>query len=119
MKPCRTCGHTVSEEAFMCPSCGAPQPARSHWDGWGWEYQSPLTIAGLPLLHICFKYRIGRVPKPAKGIIAIGQFAIGVVTIAQFGVGLLGLGQFTLAALAVAQFALALDGLAQFGAFLF
>ncbi len=42
----------------------------------------------------------------AKGIVAIGQFAIGVVTIAQFGVGILfGLGQFVFGLAVVAQFA--------------
>ena len=26
MKPCRTCGHEVSEEAKVCPECGCPNP---------------------------------------------------------------------------------------------
>jgi len=73
---------------MVCPHCGAPYPAKENWDGWGFEYKSKATIAGLPLLHISFKYKPNRVPVPAKGIIAIGQFACGVFTLSQFGVGL-------------------------------
>jgi hypothetical protein len=38
MKPCRECGHEVSEQAFTCTNCGAPQPAKEKWDGWGFEF---------------------------------------------------------------------------------
>jgi uncharacterized membrane protein YvbJ len=88
MKPCRECEHAVSEQAVFCPNCGAPYPGRDKWDGHGFEYKSQATLFGLPLLHVSFKYRPDRVPVPAKGIVAIGQFAIGVITISQFGVGL-------------------------------
>jgi hypothetical protein len=73
---------------------------------------------GLPLLHISFRYRADRVPVPAKGIIAIGQFALGAITISQFGLGLLSLGQFTVAGFTIAQFAVAYSLIAQFGAFI-
>jgi hypothetical protein len=44
----------------------------------------------------------------ARGVVAIGQFAVGVVTIAQFGIGLLfGFGQFIFGFTALAQFAFA------------
>jgi hypothetical protein len=47
------------------------------------------------------KYRV------AKGVIAIGQFAVGLITIAQFGVGLLfGFGQFIAGFTALAQIAI-------------
>ena len=115
MKHCRDCQHQVSEQAVMCPHCGAPYPARSSWDGWGWEYKSSAQIAGWPLVHISFKYRGNRMPVPAKGIIAIGQFGVGVVTVSQFGLGLFSLSQFTIAGFAVAQFALAYSCVAQFG----
>lgn len=115
MKECRECQHRVSEQALTCPNCGAPFPAREEWSGWGWEYKSPLTIAGLPLLHISFKYQQNRLPVPAKGIVAIGQFGVGVITISQFGVGLISLSQFTMAGFAVAQFALAFSCIAQYG----
>jgi uncharacterized membrane protein YvbJ len=103
MKLCRECQHQVSEQAFSCPNCGAPFPAREKWDGWGFEYKSRLSLLGLPLVHISFKYRPNRVPVVAKGIIAIGQFACGVITISQFGVGIISLSQFTLAVFALAR----------------
>jgi hypothetical protein len=118
MKPCRECSHPISENAVACPNCGAPFPAREKWDGWGWEYKSRLTIWGLPLLHVSFKYRPNRVPVVAKGVIAIGQFACGIITISQFGIGVISISQFTVAAFALAQFALAYSLIAQLGVFL-
>lgn len=118
MKTCRECGHTVSENAFMCPQCGAPYPAREKWDGYGFEYKSEKTLMGMPLLHVSFKYRANRMPVPAKGIIAIGQFAAGVFTLSQFGIGVVSVSQFTIAGFALAQFALAIDLVAQLGVYL-
>ena len=118
MKPCRECTHQVSEQAFACPQCGAPYPARDAWDGWGYEYKSKTTIAGLPLVHISFKYRPNRRPVVARGVIAIGQFACGIVCIAQFSVGLLSISQFAVAAYAVAQFAAAYSLVAQIGVYI-
>ncbi len=118
MKPCRECRNEISEQAFACPNCGAPYPARQSWDGWGYEYKSKLVIAGLPLLHISFKYRANRTPVVACGIIAIGQFGCGVICIAQFGVGVLSIAQFTVAGFALAQFALAYSLIAQFAVYL-
>ena len=115
MKPCRSCQHEVAEDAIACPQCGAPYPARAHWDGYGFEYKSNTQLLGMPLIHISFKYRSNRMPVPARGIIAIGQFGAGVICIAQFGIGLLCLSQFTLAGLAVAQFAIAYQLIAQIG----
>jgi hypothetical protein len=104
--PCRSCGHSVSREALACPQCGAPLPARSGWQGAGFEWRSKTTVWGYPLVHIAVgRNNEGRL-RVAKGIIAIGQFGVGLVTIAQFGVGLLfGFGQFILGLTAVAQFA--------------
>ena len=102
---------------MMCPNCGCPYPAKEKWDGWGYEYKSKMRIAGLPLLHISFKYAPGRGPVPARGIIAIGQFAMGVVTVSQFGIGLVSISQFTIAGFALAQFALAYSLIAQAGLF--
>ena len=113
MKPCRECQQDVSEQATACPRCGAPFPAKEKWDGWGFEYKSEATFLGLPLLHISFKFRPNRVPVPARGVIAIGQFACGIFTISQFGVGVVSLSQFTIAAYALAQFAFAYSLIAQ------
>jgi hypothetical protein len=118
MKPCRECKNEVSEQAFACPKCGAPYPARPKWDGWGFEYKSQATLWGLPLVHISFKYRPNRMPVPAKGILAIGQFACGVVTVAQFGVGLVTVAQFAAAGWALGQFAFGWSILAQIGIFI-
>ena len=103
---------------MTCPGCGAPYPAREKWDGWGFEYKSEAALAGLPLVHISFKYRPNRVPVPARGVIAIGQFACGVITLAQFGIGVISVSQFTIAAYALAQFAAAYDLIAQFGVYI-
>jgi uncharacterized membrane protein YvbJ len=118
MKECRDCQALVSEQAFACPKCGAPFPAREKWDGWGFEYKSATKLASLPLVHISFKYVPGRGPVPAKGIIAIGQFAIGIVTICQFGIGFVSISQFTVAGFALAQFAVAYSLIAQIGLYL-
>jgi hypothetical protein len=115
MKPCRECARPVSEQAFGCPHCGAPYPARARWDGWGFEYRSKASLFGLPILHISFKYRPNRVPVVARGIIAIGQFGCGLITIAQFGVGIVSVSQFAIAGFAVAQFAVAYTLVAQLG----
>jgi len=115
MKTCRECGHQVSEQAFACPQCGAPYPARDRWDGWGYEYRSRTELLGLPLLHIAFKYRPNRTPVVAKGVFAVGQFAAGVFTVSQFGVGLFSLSQFTVAGFALAQFGIAWSLIAQIG----
>ena len=118
MKPCRECRHDVSEQAMACPHCGAPCPARERWDGWGFEYKSKETILGLPLLHISFKFRPNLVPVPARGIIAIGQFACGVFTLSQFGIGIVSVSQFTIAVYALAQFAFAYSLVAQLGIYI-
>ena len=73
---------------------------------------------GLPLVHISFKYRPNRMPVPAKGIIAIGQFACGIITISQFGIGVVSISQFTIAGWALAQFALAYSLVAQLGLYI-
>ena len=118
MKPCRACQREVSEDALACPSCGAPHPAKAKWDGYGYEYKSPVMIFGLPLIHISFKYRPNRVPVVARGVIAIGQFGVGLITIAQFGIGLISISQFTIAVFALAQFAFAYSLVAQIGIFI-
>ncbi|MBI5557801.1 MAG: zinc ribbon domain-containing protein [Deltaproteobacteria bacterium] len=118
MKPCRECKQQISEQAFSCPHCGAPFPAKVKWDGWGFEYKSGLTVFGLPLVHVSFKYRPNRGPVVAKGILAIGQFACGLLTISQFGIGVVSISQFTVAGFALAQFALGYSIIAQMGLYI-
>ena len=118
MKTCRECSHEVSERAKACPQCGAPKPALETFDGWGFEYRSKASIAGIPLLHIAFKYRPNGASVIARGVIAIGQFACGIVTISQFGLGVFSLSQITLSVLAVAQIGFAYSLVAQVGLYL-
>lgn len=118
MKPCRECKREVSEQAFACPHCGAPYPAKEKWDGWGFEYKSQLTVFGVPWIHIAFKFKPNRTPVVAKGVLAIGQFGCGLVTISQFGVGVISVSQFTIAGFALAQFALGYDIIAQIGLYM-
>lgn len=118
MKLCRECRQSISEQVAVCPHCGAPYPAKDKWDGWGFEYKSISTVKGLPWLHISFKYKPNRVPVPAKGVIAIGQFACGIFTLSQFGIGVFSISQFTIAAYALAQFAFAYSMIAQFGIYI-
>jgi hypothetical protein len=73
---------------------------------------------GLPLVHISFKYKPNRVPVPAKGVIAIGQFACAIVTLSQFGIGVVSISQFTIAVYALAQLAFAYSLIAQVGVYI-
>jgi hypothetical protein len=106
---CRACRKEVSVEAMACPHCGAPFPAKQTWRGWGYEWKSKQSLWGWPLVHVAFgrdekgKFRV------AKGIVAVGQFAVGGITIAQFGVGaVFALGQFVAAPVAIGQIGLGL-----------
>ena len=86
--------------------------------GHGFEYKSDATLFGLPLIHIAFKYGPDHRPVVARGIIAIGQFAIGYVAIAQFGIGIFSLSQFGIGVFAIGQFVAAYWLLAQIGLYL-
>jgi hypothetical protein len=103
---CRECGHEVSPSALACPQCGALRPGDQQWRGTGVDWQSPQTLLGYPLIHVAFGRDARGRWRVAKGIIAIGQFAVGLITIAQFGIGLLfGFGQFIFGFTALAQIA--------------
>lgn len=109
---CKECQAQISEMAVSCPQCGHPLKLYQ-----GFEWKSKKTILGWPFVHIAFgrDKQTGRLLK-AKGIIAIGQFAIGLITIAQFGIGIIfGFGQFVCGILAIGQFAFGIYfGLGQF-----
>jgi hypothetical protein len=116
LSPCRECGTEVSNEALSCPRCGAPWPTTLEWRGSGFEWASQTKILGIPLVHVAFGRNQKGKRRVAKGIVAIGQFAIGLVTVAQFGIGILfGFGQFMIGLIVVAQFAGAIAfGVGQF-----
>lgn len=105
---CRECEHEISTEALSCPHCGAPRPAQAGWHGSGVDWRSNTTWMGYPLVHVAYGRDAQGKRRVAKGIIAIGQFAIGGITIAQFGIAFVfGFGQFILGLSAVAQIAIA------------
>jgi hypothetical protein len=61
--------------------------------GASYEYKSPLTIGGLPLLHICGGIDPQTLrPRIAKGAIAIGTIAVGIVAIGSVACGLFTVG---------------------------
>ncbi len=83
---------------------------------WGFEWKTQADFLGLPYIHIAMgrDRQSGKI-LVAKGVIAIGQFAVGLIAIGQFAVGILfGLAQFSIGLFAVAQLALgAVFGLGQ------
>lgn len=103
---------------MICPQCGAPRPAKASWTGYGFEYKSKTTIGPLPLLHISLKFKPNMLPVPARGVIAIGQFAVGIITIAQFGIGVACLGQIAAGIWAAGQVCLAWSFIGQVGIYL-
>ncbi len=113
---CRECDAQVSTNAYSCPHCGAPRPAVHSWEGTGLDWKTQTAVFGIPLIHIAFGRNAQGRLRVAKGVIAIGQFAIGLITIAQFGIGILfGFGQFLAGAFIIAQVAVAgLVGIGQF-----
>jgi RNA polymerase subunit RPABC4/transcription elongation factor Spt4 len=116
LTPCRECRSEVSTDAPVCPRCGAPQPWRSEWRGYGIDWRTKASIWGYPLIHVSFGRDARGKPRIARGVVAIGQVAVGLIVIAQFGVGfLLGIGQFVFGLAALAQFAVGiLCGVGQF-----
>ncbi|AQQ72315.1 hypothetical protein SMSP2_02698 [Limihaloglobus sulfuriphilus] len=118
LKKCRDCGSEVSRQARICPSCGAPDPWKSSWNGYGFEYKSRAKLFGIPLLHVSFKY-LNRMPVPAVGIISVGQVGLGIINISQFGLGIFSVHQFGIAGISISQFTISCTGITQLGIFIF
>jgi hypothetical protein len=108
MKTCQECHYSIDTEMSRCPRCGSDyaQSIPIQMKGWGVDRKWGGTFYGYPLVHIAFgRDERGRF-RVAKGVIAIGQFAIGLISIAQVGVGILfGLGQVMFGLTAIAQVA--------------
>ena len=71
------------------------------------EYTSRMRMGQLPLVHIT----LGRNPetgqrKVARGVIAIGRFAVGLVSLGQVAVGAIAIGQASFGGLALGQLAI-------------
>ena len=61
----------------------------NYYQRWRYEYKSKRTLFGLPLVHI----RLGdRGTGLAKGVLAIGNYAVGLFTLGGFSFGLVSIG---------------------------
>ncbi len=77
LKPCRECRGQVSTEAAACPQCGAVYPTREEWAGTGVDWKSRATVLAYPFVHVAFGRDAQGKLRVARGVIAIGQFAVG------------------------------------------
>lgn len=122
---CPRCGADLPAQAEECPYCGVRllRPASPAAEGiavgplsisaawlermWGYEYRSPATLFGLPLLHIAYGYdlRTG-CPRIARGIIAIGNTAVGVLALGGLALGGIAIGGVSAGVFALAGVAL-------------
>jgi hypothetical protein len=105
---CAACGKAVCRECvgrdaprLVCPACVARGTTLRRWSGspYGvaYEYRSPITINGWPLVHVCF----GTDPVTFRPLIARGILAIGNIAIGGLAIGGAAFGLFTLGGLSV------------------
>lgn len=105
---CRVCREPIDPDAFDCPACGAPRPARREFHGEGYEWKTAATWMGSPLVHVAFGMDAAGRVRTARGIVAIGQRAVGLVAIGIFAVGGLAIGLVSFGFLSLGVVAIAL-----------
>lgn len=121
LTPCVACGNPISPAASQCPKCGhpvgvsitgSPEISTTISDScqqvmitsirFGWEYKSKINILGLSLLHIASGIDpTTRMPRVARGIIAIGNVAIGLFALGGVALGGVTLGGLSIGTLAI------------------
>ena len=83
---CRKCVG-IDSPRLLCQTCIQQRTVL------GFEYRSPVSIGGWPLIHICAGLDpVTMRPRVAKGIIAVGNVAVGGVAIAGLALGLVTVG---------------------------
>jgi hypothetical protein len=103
---CPQCRGELLQPTSRCPACGSKIPLGLRFANRGFEWKSRTKLWRIPLVHIAWGFDEQGKLRIAKGIIAVGQFAVGLITVAQFGVGILfGFGQVMFGLAVLAQIA--------------
>lgn len=84
-------------------------------DLWGFDWKTKTAVMGIPLVCVSFGRDHNGKRRIAKGLIAVGNYAIGGIALGQFALGVISIGQFAFGLAAAGQLALAI--VAGFGQF--